>query len=104
MAPDFEAVIADTKRYADVVRSQLPVDKVYLYGSYAKRTADTLSDVDVAVFLRHYGGKERIEVGIHLLRIARDFDIYIEPLAFETSDLYANNPFVDEILRSGLEL
>jgi predicted nucleotidyltransferase len=82
----------------------LPVDKAYLFGSYAKGTADELSDVDVCFFLRDYGGKERIDVGSFLLRIACDYKAYFEPLVFETSEIELNNPFVNEILHTGLEL
>jgi len=104
MVADIEAVIAEAKRYADEVRRQLPVDKVYLFGSYAKGTADELSDVDVCFFLRDYGGKARVDVGIRLLRIARDFKAYWEPLVFETAEIERKNPFVNEIVSTGVEL
>ena len=89
MAANFNAVKEEAKRYADEVRRHLPVDKVYLFGSYAKGTADELSDVDVGIFL---------------LKIASDYKAYFEPLVFETSEIELNNPFVNEILHTGLEL
>ena len=104
MAADIEAVREEARRYADEVRRQLPVDKAFLFGSYAKGTADELSDVDVCFFLRDYGGKARVDVGIRLLRIARDFKAYFEPLVFETADIERKNPFVNEILRTGVEI
>jgi len=63
-----------------------------------------LSDVDVCFFLRDYGGKERVDVGILLLKIACGYKAYFEPLVFETSEIELNNPFVNEILHTGLEL
>ena len=104
MAANLKAVKEEAKRYANEVRHHLPVDKVYLFGSYAKGTADDLSDVDICFFLRDYGGKGRVDVGILLLRIASDYKAYFEPLVFETSDIQQNNPFVNEILHTGLEL
>jgi len=104
MVANIEAVKEETKRYANEVRCQLPVEKAYLFGSYAKGTADKLSDVDVCFFLRDFEGKKRVEVVIHLLRIARDYEAYFEPHVFETSDLENDNPFVKEILRTGLEI
>ena len=50
MVANIEAVIEEARRYANEVRRHLPVEKVYLFGSYAKGTADELSDVDVAFF------------------------------------------------------
>jgi len=51
MAANLEAVMLDAKDYANKVRCSLPIDKIYLFGSYAKGTATELSDVDTAVFL-----------------------------------------------------
>ena len=104
MVANIEAIKEETKLYAKEVRRQLPVDKVYLFGSYAKGTADKQSDVDVCFFLRDYGGKKRVEVGIHLLKIASDYDAYFEPLVFETADIESNNPFVNEIINTGIEI
>jgi predicted nucleotidyltransferase len=104
VATDFEAIKEIAKIYANEVKERLPVDKAYLFGSYANGTATELSDVDVAFFFRDYGGKERIDMGIQLLRIARDYDAYFEPLAFEMSDITRGNPFVNEILRTGTEI
>jgi len=98
------AVIEEARRYANEVRRHLPVEKVYLFGSYAKGTADELSDVDVAFFLRDYGGKTRFDVGVQLLDFCLNYKIYLEPLVFEISEIERNNPFVNEILRTGLEL
>ena len=104
MAANIDSIKEEAKCYANEVRKHLPVDKAYLFGSHAKGTATKLSDVDVAFFLRNYGGKERIDMGIQLLRIARDYAAYFEPLVFETSDLEQDNPFVKEIVRTGLEI
>ena len=104
MAADFKTVAEEARRYADEVRGQLPVDKVYLFGSYAKGTADMLSDVDICFFLSDYEGRERVDLGIHLLRIARNYKAYFEPHVFETAELGRKNPFVDEIVRTGQEI
>jgi predicted nucleotidyltransferase len=104
MAANYEAVRKEARQYADEVRRVLPVDRAYLYGSYAKGTAEAMSDVDVCFFLRDYGGKERVDMGIQLLNIASGYEAFFEPLVFETSDLERNNPFVKEILHTGIEI
>ena len=104
MAANYDYVKEEAIRYANEIRSQLPVDKVYLFGSYAKGTANELSDVDICVFLHNYGGKQRVELGIHLLKIARGYKAYFEPLVFETAEIERKNPFVNEILQTGLEI
>ncbi|MCL1893028.1 MAG: nucleotidyltransferase domain-containing protein [Holophagaceae bacterium] len=67
MAVDFEAVNQVCRQYADDVRRVLPVDKVMLFGSYAKGTADEKSDIDICFFLDNYGDKGRFEIMVDLL-------------------------------------
>ena len=104
MAANFNAITQEARQYADEVRSHFPVDKVYLFGSYAKGTADECSDVDICFLLRDYGGKERWEMGIHLLRLARNYKAFFEPHVYEMADLEEKNPFVNEIVRTGREI
>jgi predicted nucleotidyltransferase len=105
MAVDFEAAAELCKQYADNVRRSMPVDKVMLFGSYAKGTADEQSDVDICFFLNSYGGKKRTEILEDLLWLMNGYDdAYFEPLVFETSELENDNPFVKEILRTGREI
>jgi len=105
MAVDFEAVNELCKQYADNVRRSLPVDKVVLFGSYAKGTADPQSDVDICFFLKSYDGRERFDIMLDLFRLMRGYDdAYFEPIVFETSDIEDDNPFVKEILRTGREI
>jgi len=104
VAVDFEAVMQASKRYANDVRRVMPVDKVMLFGSYAKGTADKLSDVDICFFLDNYGGKQRLDIIGELLRLTSGYDAFFEPIAFPTSEIYNDNPFVKEIMRTGKEI
>jgi len=105
MAVDFEAVMRVSKNYADDVRRVMPVDRVVLFGSYAKGTADRLSDIDICFFLDNYGGKRRVDIIGDLLRLSSDYlDAFFEPITFQTSEIYNDNPFVKEILRTGKEI
>jgi len=105
MAVDIEAVMRMAKHYSDDVRRVMPVDKVVLFGSYAKGTADRLSDIDICFFLDNYGGKRRVDIIGDLLRLVPDDkDAFFEPITFTTSELYNDNPFVKEILRTGKEI
>jgi predicted nucleotidyltransferase len=58
MALGLEIVSAAVKSYANKVRQILPVEKVVLYGSYAKGNATKHSDVDVCFFLASFGGEK----------------------------------------------
>ena len=53
MAASAANVIAAVAQY--VSRLRVPVDGVYLFGSYAKGTADEWSDIDLAVVSPEFG-------------------------------------------------
>ena len=105
MAVDYEAVKHLINDYARDVCSSFSVDKVVLYGSYAKGSADEQSDIDVCFFMHSFGELRRVDVIGELLRLMRNHKgVYFEPIAFPTSELYNDNPFVNEILRTGIEV
>jgi len=104
MAANYDTVKEEATRYSNEVRSQMPVERVFLFGSYAKGTADELSDVDICFFFRDYEGKERVDMGIKLLKIACGYKAYFEPHVFETTDIERKNPFVNEIMSTGVEI
>ena len=105
MALDATSVIDVTKNYVSDVCHVFPVDKAILFGSYAKGTAGEQSDIDICFFLNNYGGKERVEIIIELLGLIRGYKgAYFEPIVFPTSEIQNDNPFVKEILRTGIEI
>jgi predicted nucleotidyltransferase len=104
LALDIEKVKATVKDYADEVRQIMPVVKVFLYGSYARGNPTKYSDVDVCFFVQNFGNKNCIEVMKDLLKLSRKYQIGIEPNVFEESELYDDDPFVEEVLRTGIEI
>jgi len=105
MATDFETIRGLAEEYAETVRQVLPVDKVVLYGSHAKGTATRLSDVDVCFFLSDFNGKRRVDIIGELLGLCGRYKgAYFEPNAFPTSEIERGNPFVKEILMTGIEI
>lgn len=105
MAIDFEATKRIAKRYAEDVRRALPVDKAVLFGSYARGTSTGGSDIDVCFFLRDFGGKRRVDIVMNLLDLTDGYKgVLFEPIAFQTSEIERGNPFVKQILATGVEL
>ena len=104
---DFERVFGEHADFMrDVCRAILTledVDKIVLFGSYAKGCADSDSDVDLAVFfqcknarmLRQYRQLARICVNSIL-------DIQVQP--FHTYELATPCGIIEEIEAYGLEL
>jgi predicted nucleotidyltransferase len=104
MALDIGTVKTVVKKYADDVRQIMPVAKVYLYGSHAKGNATEHSDIDVCFFLPNFGDKEWIDIMVLLFNNSYKYDASIEPYVFEISDIEDDNPFVKEVLRTGIEI
>ena len=105
MAANFENVKRLAIDYAENVRQVLPVNKVILFGSFARGTTTELSDVDICFFLNDFNGKSRVDIIGELLRLCRVYKgAFFEPIAFQTSEIERGNPFVKEILSTGIEI
>ena len=106
MARSLQEVKESVKRFSECISKHLPVRKVLLYGSYAKGSARTDSDIDVAVFLDCTDHSERLELAAKLFHFAGDIDVEIEPKCFFW-DEYNNCPqgsILSEILNTAIEV
>jgi len=94
-------IINSIHRYIEEVRQYYKIDSVILFGSYAKGTNHRDSDIDIAVISSDI--KNEFEDGVVLLKLTWNIDTRIEPHAFSKEKLN-ENPFVDEIMKTGIEL
>jgi len=83
----------------------IAVDRVILYGSYATGKTRPDSDIDVAVVSKNFG-KDRVEEGMLLFRIAGKIDPRLEPVPI-SQKIYEDDtwiPLIHEIREKGVEL
>ncbi|MDD2229194.1 MAG: nucleotidyltransferase domain-containing protein [Candidatus Cloacimonetes bacterium] len=80
------------RQYAEILNQQITVDAIYLFGSYAKGTADQDSDIDLIVVSKDWKGNI-IEDTMLLMRARRKVDLRIEPHPTLPEEL-ENNPFI----------
>jgi predicted nucleotidyltransferase len=105
MAVDYETVEQTVSSYVADVKSAMPIDRAFLFGSYAKGTATEQSDIDVCFFSHSFEDMQSLDIMKSLFRLTRKYKgIDIEPRGFATSELENDNPFVKEILRTGREI
>jgi len=98
--------VKSIKRFIKALTQEgITVDRVVLYGSYARGKTRPDSDIDVAVISKDFG-KDRVEEGMTLFRIAGKIDPRLEPIPI-SSDSYENDtwiPLIYEIKEKGIEL
>ncbi|GBD96809.1 MAG TPA: nucleotidyltransferase domain-containing protein [Nitrospirae bacterium] len=101
-----KSVIKIIKRFTTaLIKEGITVDRVILYGSYAKGKERPDSDIDVAVVSSDFG-KDRTEEGMMLFRIAGEIDLKLEPVPI-SMESYENDtwvPLIYEIRTKGIEL
>jgi len=91
------------KKYTEFLRANKPdLKKLFLFGSYAKGTADDNSDIDLAVVFETFA--DSFDVQVELMKMRRKFDTRIEPHPFREIDFNSSNPFAKEILINGVEI
>ncbi len=89
------------REYGRLVKEELGVKNIYLYGSYAKGTYTSDSDIDIAVVGDNFTG-DPIEDTLMLMKIRRKIDNRIEPRPFKTCDFNSSNPLAKEIIDTGI--
>ncbi|MBM2816151.1 MAG: polymerase beta domain protein region [Ignavibacteria bacterium] len=86
-----------------IISKEYPIDRVILYGSYAKGYATKMSDIDIAVILNSDNKKDRYIITNRLYKIAQKIDVRIEPRCFFIDEI--NNAesasIISEIIKTG---
>ena len=79
----------------------MPIESLYLYGSYAKGSARKDSDIDVAIVVQHFEGNY-FDIVPMLWKLTHKIDYRIEPVVIARDTDYAG--FLDEIQRTGVKI
>jgi predicted nucleotidyltransferase len=96
------AALNIAKRYISQLPENMAVKQAYLFGSFAKKQNKIESDIDIAIVIENM--KDFFEVQMQLLRLRRSIDLRIEPHPISMEDFTELNPFVNEIIHSGIKL
>ena len=101
-----KTVIGQLKKLADEIQqSGVHLKKVVLYGSYSRNEQHKWSDIDVVLVADEFKGIGFEDV--HLLsKVLRKYDgMNLQPQTYNTKDFSPDkDPFVGEILRTGIEI
>jgi predicted nucleotidyltransferase len=86
------------KQYAQLVKSIIPVDMIILYGSYARGSENSNSDIDIAVVVNELEG-DFLDISAQLYSLTREINTDIEPKLVIKKD--NKSGFLESILKYG---
>jgi predicted nucleotidyltransferase len=95
-------IINKVKNYSTLVKQSdfpMQIDKVYLFGSYAKGKPRKDSDIDVAFVVNDWAG-EYFDVIPPIWKLTQEVDLRIEPHVIVPKEDYAG--FLNEIEKTGI--
>jgi len=98
---DKREAINKVKAYKLLLNDYFQLEKVYLFGSYAKNTNREDSDIDVAIVVNHIEG-DYFSINPLLWKLRRQIDDRIEPILIEKDFDDAN--FLADIQKFGIEI
>jgi uncharacterized protein len=98
---DKNEAIDKVKAYKLLLDDYFQLEKVYLFGSYARNTNTEDSDIDVAVVVNHIDG-DFFSVNPLLWRLRRQIDDRIEPVLIESE--FDDSDFLGDIKKYGIEI
>lgn len=99
-------ILGKVKKYRlRIEKEGIPVEKILIYGSHVRGTAREDSDIDVCVVSKSFG-EDRFEERLRLVRLVRDIDLRLEPVAFSLKDFKTNktSPLLHQIKKEGVEV
>ncbi|MBW1698366.1 MAG: nucleotidyltransferase domain-containing protein [Deltaproteobacteria bacterium] len=103
MALSEDQVAKIIEGFVAVLRREIPIKEIILFGSYAQGNPKEYSDIDLAVISDWFKGKPKIESMQYLSKIAASYNSLIEALPF-TEEEYRNldkRTFLASIVKSG---
>ena len=99
-----KAIIKELKDFVEIANTcGITLRKVILFGSYAQNRQTKYSDIDVALVADEFIGVPSIDVQLFMKAMRKHY--MIQPQTYNTKDFSPDkNPFVAEILKTGIEI
>ena len=91
-------------KYIKDLSKEIEIDKVIIFGSYAKNCYNKDSDIDIAIFSKNFTDSTKIEDLSFLLIKTSGLGLDIQPQPFTLDDYLNPDGLVKEIIDTGFEL
>jgi uncharacterized protein len=99
------AIIIETvKKYiGELEKNNIHITKAVIFGSYAKGSAKTESDIDIALVSDFFTG-DRFVDRRNIIPFRRKIDSRIEPVPFRPEDFNNGGILAEEIKKTGISI
>jgi predicted nucleotidyltransferase len=100
---DQAAAIEIGKKYLRILlQHKYPVNRVILFGSYAKGNPHPDSDIDLAIILKEL--QDPFQTQVDLLKLTWKFNTLVEPHPYDEDDYNSSQPIIKQIRQTGIEI
>lgn len=95
-------ILKSVEEYIKEIFKHYNIKEVYLFGSYAEGTNHEDSDIDVAIIIN--SDNNVFDLMVELMMLTQNIDLRIEPHPIKAKDFEEGNPFVQEIIDTGIKV
>ena len=95
-------ILKSVEKYIKEISKHYNIQEVYLFGSYAKGTNNEDSDIDIAIIIN--SDNNTFDLMVELMLLTQNIDLRIEPHPIKAKDFEEGNPFVQEIIETGIKV
>lgn len=95
-------IVESVNKFIEEIKKKYNVTAIILFGSYAKGTENEDSDIDIAVISEDFD--DIYDCMAVLMGMTWDIDARIEPHPIKVKDFEEGNPFVKEIIDTGIKV
>jgi predicted nucleotidyltransferase len=105
MAYTKDEAIAVIREFLEKIRQEVPIERAYLFGSYASGRSRDYSDIDLAIVTPALTEENSITINQKIFSRAARYNVDLEPICFSPEEFEKEElPIVVDIKREGIEI
>jgi predicted nucleotidyltransferase len=100
-----DEAIAVIGAFLESIRQELPIERAYLFGSYATGRNGDYSDIDLAIVTPILNDENSLAINQKIFRRAMRYNLDLEPICFSLEEFEKEEqPIVLDIKRTGIAI
>jgi predicted nucleotidyltransferase len=105
MAYSKDEALAVIRDFLEKIRQELPIERAYLFGSYATGRNRDYSDIDLAIVTPALNAENSFAINQKIFSRASRYNLDLEPICFSPEEFVQEYlPIVRDIKREGVEI